>query len=273
MRLLLLSSLFAAVIAVGAPAAAVEGPWAQGTKASARLIAAGMGDDGRLNAGIEITMPLGWHTYWRTPGDAGVAPAIDFSASENAGSVDVAFPLPTRLDDGFSVTNVYMDRVLLPVSVVVGDSTKPVDLAVTLDLGVCQEICIPDQVSARLTVPVGESDPAAGAILAEAAALVPSPPEPGVFDVESIVRDGGTDKRPVFRIVAIAPDAGTADVFVEGPTDWWPDMPVFTGETSGKASWTVKFSRLGAETPIAGAAFRVTIASGGRAIDRTLPLD
>ena len=122
-------------------------------------------------------------------------------------------------------------------------------------------------------MPAGERDPAAAAILAEATALVPSPPEPGVFDVESIVRDGGTDKRPVFRVVAIAPDARTADVFVEGPADWWPDVPVFAGETSGKAAWTVKFSRLGAETPIAGAAFRVTIASGSRAIDRTLLLD
>jgi DsbC/DsbD-like thiol-disulfide interchange protein len=69
------------------------------------------------------------------------------------------------------------------------------------------------------------------------------------------------------------PDAAAAQIFVEGPPDWAPYRPEFKGEDGGKAAWTVKFSRLGATTPIEGATFRVTIAAGARAVEQTLDLD
>ena len=257
------------LLAAGAdPAAAAEGAWTDGIKASVRLIAAGTAPDGRLSAGIEIVMPPGWHTYWRTPGDAGIAPTFDFSASVNVADVAVAFPVPTRLDDGFSVTNVYVDRVVLPLAVTVADPAKPVDLSVTLELGVCAEICVPDSVTAVVSVPTGENDSAAAEILGAASALVPSPAEPGAFAVESAAWDGGTDKRPVYRFAATVPDAASADIFVEGPDDWSAYLPVRDG--GGDVVWTVKFSRLGATVPIEGATFRVTLVSGGRAIEQTI---
>lgn len=257
------------LLAAGAdPAAAAEGAWADGVKASVRLIASGTAPGGRLSAGIEIVMPTGWHTYWRTPGDAGIAPTFDFSASRNISGVNVSFPVPTRLDDGFSVTNVYLDRVVLPLAVTVADPAKPVDLSVTLELGVCAEICVPDSVAAVVAIPAGENDPAAAEILAVASALVPSPAEPGAFAVESAARTGGTDKRPVYRFAATVPDATSADIFVEGPDDWSAYLPVRHG--GGDVVWTVKFSRWGATVPTEGAMFRVTLVSGGRAIEQTI---
>lgn len=260
----------AAAVVAAAPAPAAEGAWGQGTKASARLVAAGLDADGRLVAGIEIVMPPGWHTYWRTPGDAGIAPAFDFSASTNVGDVAVDFPVPTRLDDGFSVTNVYKDRVVLPVTAAVADPAAPVELSVTVELGVCAEICVPDTVAAALAVPVGENDPGALAVIDDARARVPSVPEPGIFAVAGAVRDGGTDKRPVFRFSAVVPDPASAEVFVEGPENWSAYRPKRTGGEGGTVAWTVKFSRLGATVPTDGAAFRVTIVSGGRAIEQTV---
>lgn len=257
------------LLAVGADSAtAAEGAWADGVKASVRLIAAGNAPDGRLSAGIEIVMPPGWHTYWRTPGDAGIAPAFDFSASLNVADVAVSFPVPTRLDDGFSVTNVYVDRVVLPLAVTVADPAKPVDLSVTLELGVCAEICVPDSVTAVVSIPTEENDPAAAEILATASALVPSPAEPGAFAVESAARDGGTDKRPVYRFAATVPDAASADIFVEGPENWSAYLPVREG--GGTAVWTVKFSRLGSGVSVDNATFRVTLVSAGRAIEQTI---
>src|SRR5436190_11112413 len=88
-----------------APAEAAVGPWVSDGKARIRLIAEGTDASGQLRAGLEIALDSGWHTYWRSPGDSGIAPAIDFSGSRNLGPIDVAFPVPERLDDGFSVTN------------------------------------------------------------------------------------------------------------------------------------------------------------------------
>ncbi|MEX0853043.1 MAG: protein-disulfide reductase DsbD domain-containing protein [Bauldia sp.] len=262
-----------ALAIVAQPAAAAVGQWVVGAKAEVRLLAAGIGGDGRLSAGIEITLPPGWKTYWRSPGDAGIAPTIDFSASRNLGPVEVSFPVPQRFDDGFSITNAYEGRVVLPISAAVRDKSSPVDLVLSLDLGVCEEVCIPDHIDARLAVPAGDSDAAAAALVADARARLPGAPEPGVFFVAAASRDGGTDKRPMFRFKLAAPDAANAVVFAEGPEDWYADVPVLAGTDGDRADFTVKFDRLVAKTPIAGARFRLTIVSGGRAIEQTIGLD
>lgn len=262
-----------AAAALPSSASAGEGAWANGAKASVRLVAAGIGPDGAIDAAIEIVLPEGWHTYWRAPGEAGIAPTFDFSASTNVASADVAFPAPAIHDDGFAVTNVYDGRVMLPVRVAVTDPAAPVDLAVTVVLGVCADICVPDTVSASLAIVPGDIDAAASESIAKARAGVPMPAEPGVFAVTGITRTGGTDKKPVFRIAATVPEGGDPRVFVEGPHDWRAYAPVAVSASGTEAVWDVKFSRRGAEVPIAGAELRITIAAGGRAIEQTLTVD
>jgi DsbC/DsbD-like thiol-disulfide interchange protein len=239
-----------------------------------RVLAAGVGEDGKLSAAIEITLPHGWETYWRFPGDAGIPPVIDFSASRNlTGKPDIAFPVPKRYNDGFSITNIYLDRVVLPVTAVVTDPKSAVDLVVSIDLGVCETVCIPDHVEARLLVPVGRTDAVAAKTIADGRALIPGPAQPGIFAVDKITRTGGTDKRPVFQMAITAPDAAKATVFVEGPSDWYPDTPtVVTPAAGNKATFTVTVDRLVAKTPLEGANFRVTIAAGNRAVDQVVPV-
>jgi suppressor for copper-sensitivity B len=265
----------AAALAITAisPATAAVGAWASGSKAKVRILSAGVGADGRLAAGLEIVLPSGWKTYWRDPGTAGVAPKFDFAASKNVARADVAFPVPERSDDGFSVTNVYEEHVVLPVSIALTDPAKPVDLSAVLDLGVCQDVCVPDHVEAHLTVPPADADAATDKTLAAARALVPGPAEPGKFAVEAISRNGGTDGKPVFRIRVLAPAGTKPELFIEGPQDWAAYAPMAAGNDGGRALYDVKFSRTGAKTPIAGAKFRVTISAGGRAIDQAVGLD
>ena len=70
-------------------------------RSAARLIAASSpAKDGTLHAGIEIRLDQGWKTYWRYPGDSGIPPQFDFSASENVKAVTVLWPAPQRFDDG-----------------------------------------------------------------------------------------------------------------------------------------------------------------------------
>lgn len=263
----------ALLAATALPGAAAEGAWANGAKASVRLIAAGIGPDGTIDAAIEIVLPDGWHTYWRSPGEAGIAPSFDFSASGNVASAEVAFPAPSLHDDGFAATNVYEGRVMLPLRVAVTDSSAPVDLAVTVDLGVCAETCVPDSVAASLTVEPGDIDAAASGSIAKARASVPMPAEPGVFAVTGITRVGGSDGKPVFRIAVTVPEGADARLFVEGPQDWRAYAPVAVSVSGTEAAWDVKFSRRGAEGDVAGAELRLTITAGGRAIEQVVATD
>jgi DsbC/DsbD-like thiol-disulfide interchange protein len=260
-------------LALAVPALAATGDWAHGQKTMVRLFASGLDADGMINGAVEIALPPHWKTYWRNPGTAGIAPEFDFSASRNLAEPTVSFPLPEVADDGYSVTNVYVGGVVLPFRAAVIDPAKPVEIALTVHLGVCEEVCLPDEVTTHLTVPPGENDPATEAVLVTARAHLPGPPEPGVFAVDSIAREGGTNARPVFRIAATVPGGARPEFLVEGPADWAPYAPAFVGNNGGKALFDVKFSRLGAKTPIAGAKIRVTMAAGGRAIEQTLPLD
>lgn len=271
--LLTLPLLLLAAIVPTRPAAAAASDWARGQKTMVRLFASGTDNDGTLRGAIEVALPPGWKTYWRNPGTAGIAPEFDFAGSHNLDKAVVSFPVPEVVDDGYSVTNVYLGGMVLPFRAAVADPTKPVEIALTMHLGVCDEICVPDVVSAHLTVRPGENDPATEAVLATARARLPGAPEPGVFAVDSISRNGGTDARPVFRIVASAPSGVTPELLVEGPQDWAPYAPTFVGWQGGKAVFDAKFSRLGAKTPVAGARITVTMASGGRAIEQTVALD
>ena len=262
-----------ALILPALPAHAAVGDWGKGQRAEARLIASGIGKDGKLAAGIEIALPDGWTTYWRTPGDAGVAPVIDFTGSTNVGPAEISFPVPARTDEGGgTITNVYRDHIILPVSMAVPDRAQPIALSLNLHIGACNEICVPEDISLALTVPAGEFDDAAEGTLAEARALLPGPPQPNFFEIRSISRTGGTDNRPVFTFSGIVPDAMKADVFVEGPADWAAYTPEYVASTE-QPVWTVKFSRTGSKIPIEGARFRLTIRSAGHAIDQTISLD
>lgn len=254
-------------------AAAAVGAWGEGSRAEVRLVASGVGDDGMLSGGIEIALPPGWKTYWRYPGDAGVAPLFDFGGSRNLATTPaIAFPVPTREDDGFAVTNVYLDHVLLPFTAKVTDPAQPVEIALRARIGACEEICIPEDISIALTVPPGAADPDVGDQLAAAMKTVPGAAAPGAFAFSAVARAGGTDRRPIFRFTGVVPDAKDATLFVEGPGDWAPYTPERVADGGGEAAWTVKFSRLGAETPIAGASFRLTAVSGDKAIEQTVTL-
>ena len=45
-------------------------------------------------AALQLDLAPGWKTYWRQPGDSGLAPRFDFSQSEGVQKVEVIYPTP-----------------------------------------------------------------------------------------------------------------------------------------------------------------------------------
>jgi suppressor for copper-sensitivity B len=258
----------------GHRADAAIGEWVDGDHSRIRLVAAGVSGDGNLSAGIEVELDPGWHTYWRSPGDAGIPPSFNFEGSINVDQPLVAYPVPLRLDDGITVSNIYEDYVLFPLTARADSTTHPIELIVKLDMGVCAEVCVPAHFEARLTVPPTETDLAASRLIAAARAIVPAPPDSAAAQpVEGAVRSGGTDKRPVFEITTTLPDPKAATVFVEGPSDWYGGPPQLVSASGGKAVYRVEFDRLTAKTPIAGSRLIVTVVAGGKAVEQSVSLD
>ncbi|WP_018182587.1 protein-disulfide reductase DsbD domain-containing protein [Kaistia granuli] len=268
-------NLTAALVLVfsGAPALATTGPWVAADNVRVRLVATAPEADGSLHGAIEIKLEPGWKTYWRSPGDAGVPPRFDFSDSVNAREATVSFPAPERDDDGYAASNVYRDRVVLPVHMTVAEPGKPVRLDVVLDIGVCEDICIPVNLRARLELSADPADEEGAPIIAAARAALPGPGRPGEFELKSLRRVGGPDKKPEFEVEFAAANPSEAVLFVETPGDWYADPPKAVAADGGRSAFRFAVDRKSASGAIGGAEIRLTLTEGKVATSRTFKLD
>lgn len=263
----------AALLTAAVPAASAPGTPVAGDHSQLRLLAAGKDADGTLAAGIEINLAPGWKTYWRSPGEAGLAPVFDFSASQNVAGTEVSFPAPTRVDDGFVASNIHTGRLVLPVRVTLADPAKPARLVLSAEIGVCEKICIPVQFAAEIEVDPDSHDADARRAIERARLTLPGAAMPGRFAVTEVARAGGSEKSAAFTARAIVPDPASAELFVEGPEGWYAGVP--SPSAGGGSELTFQFSveRSSSAAPIAGAELRLTMKSGGRAIEQRMVLD
>jgi DsbC/DsbD-like thiol-disulfide interchange protein len=157
MKTLLVCTLLAAQPALANPDEAVL---------DAALLEGWTTESGTRMAAFSVTLAPGWKTYWRTPGDAGIPPLFDWSASENLASVRYHWPTPEVFRTAGYQTIGYHDGMMLPVEVTAIDPSQPVLLRATVDMGVCRDICLPAmlQVDTVLTV-AGVNSPAIKAAL------------------------------------------------------------------------------------------------------------
>ncbi|WP_439156077.1 protein-disulfide reductase DsbD domain-containing protein [Yoonia sp.] len=123
-------------------------------------------DDGTHMAGLRITLKPGWKTYWRAPGDAGIPPHFNFAGSDNISTVTPHWPVPVIFDQNGQRSIGYHDGVVFPLKVAAKDANAPLHLAGQIDIGVCEEICIPVSLPFDAALPAdGQRDAAITAAL------------------------------------------------------------------------------------------------------------
>ena len=99
---------------------------------------------GHRMAAIRITLAPEWHTYWRTPGEAGIPPQFDWSASKNVAEVKVHWPVPNIYSENGMWYLGYERMVVLPIEIT-PNTAGDIALDGVMDLGVCSDICMPVQ--------------------------------------------------------------------------------------------------------------------------------
>ena len=213
-RMVIAALLLAALPVSAAHAQGLETDWvsAQANKARARLSAGGQ--DGRLYALVEIELEPGWKTYWRNPGDAGLPPEFDWSGSQNVARAAPLYPAPHRFIDKAGETIGYKDRVVFPVEVERLDASQPSTVALTLQYGVCKEICIPAEAVLSLALPGGELPQIGGDVLSEVPRGQGSlkPGDPAI--VRAVAVTDGADPRVEIE-VKLPEGVEAADAFLD----------------------------------------------------------
>jgi DsbC/DsbD-like thiol-disulfide interchange protein len=129
--------------------------------ASAEVLGGWREPSGQHVAAIRITLAPGWKTYWRAPGEAGIPPAFDFSASRNVGGVTPLWPVPHVFWQNGMRSVGYSESVVLPLLVSPAAEGQAMHLSGSIDIGVCQDICVPVTLDLSGALPeIGAPDPA-----------------------------------------------------------------------------------------------------------------
>ncbi len=125
--------------------------------------------DGSHMAAVRLTLAPGWHTYWRAPGDAGIPPLFDLSASGNFKGAEVVWPRPEVYSDNGLRSIVYYDQVILPLRVAPKAKGKDIALEASIEVGICKDICVPQTLKVSAVLPANSSarDPRIAAALAD----------------------------------------------------------------------------------------------------------
>lgn len=127
---------------------------------------------------LQFTPEEGWHTYWKNPGDSGLAPVLKWALPAGWHAREPHYPTPEAIPYGSQMNYGYHDTNSLLVELV-PPTTMPgnqVDVKLNARWLVCADACIPGQGNFALTLPVAENvqtDPERAKLFAHARASLP----------------------------------------------------------------------------------------------------
>jgi thiol:disulfide interchange protein DsbD len=111
---------------------------------------------------VRLDMTDGWHVNWINPGDAGLAPTVDWTLPGGFETSDIQWPYPERFTlpelsiFGYEKSVLLMVEIRPPGAFAAGRVT----LEARVDWLACREACIPGEATVRLELPVGPVPPA-----------------------------------------------------------------------------------------------------------------
>lgn len=271
---LLLTFLLAIAAAGGARAAA--GPWASTERVEARIVSAveGTGELQSLPLGLELKLRPGWKTYWRSPGDAGLPPQLDWSASQNVERAQILYPAPHRVTLLGLQTYGYADHVVLPLGVDAKEPGKPLDAKVAATVLVCEKICVPESFELALALPAGPATPGPEAQLVNRfRSAVPGDGAVSGLHIERVAEAAAGDLPALKVELSSTRPFEKPDVFVEAEPALTLAAPTVTSD-GDKASVLIPLVKpLPPGTRLAGRDLTLTAVDGDRSSERQLVVE
>lgn len=274
--------IFSFLFLLGAPAHALDSPWASGSEMQAKLLSSALAVSGQqeINAALQIRHSAGWHSYWRSPGESGLAPRFDWNGSENLKEAQVSFPLPKRYDEmGLTVFG-YGDDVMFPLVFKVEDPAKDLKLRLKLDTMVCKDICIPVSLSLALDIPAQSGNETATAnvsrhdpIIELAHSKTPAPQNKQGLKIENTV----LTKEAIVINAYSSRGFDHSDLFVEIEGYALPAKPEITLEDGNKNIAMIRVAipkdiqdqHAGDQSPYEGKKIILTLDNGRESIERS----
>jgi len=263
--------------AAAAAADTAASDWAVSEAGKVRLISATVatGTAATLGLGLQFQLEPGWKIYWRSPGDAGYPPKLDWSGSDNlAAPVVVRWPAPHRFVLSGLQNNGYKGEVVLPLEAPLLSPGWPVKLRAAVDFLACAQLCVPQHADLILDLPAGT---AAASVFAHDigrfAALVPGDGARHGLALDKVEAVGSGDASLLRLVLTAAEVLDQPDAFVESDSATDGDIATFEQPRvtlSADRRHAVIEVPVAAKTllrPLAGASLRVTVVDGLRSLE------
>ncbi|MGB0631119.1 MAG: protein-disulfide reductase DsbD family protein [Alphaproteobacteria bacterium] len=271
------AAVLAAMLGATVPSTAATSDWFEHDHGAVRLISGGAtaGSGETLDLGLQFRMKPGWKVYWRSPGDAGFPPQVNWAGSTNFADAKMAWPAPER----FSVLNLetlgYKKEVVFPITASVFEPGKDVALKARVRFLTCDDICVPYEASFTLNLPAGGdiNTPQSG-MIDQWRAKVPVTGDAAPLSIRQAEVAGSGGASALIVRVAGTDALQSPDLFVEGPPDYGFAKPVVQIASTGNEA----LMRIAVQAPkrpdarLAGETVTLTLVDGDRAVEQKVTL-
>lgn len=221
--------------------------------------------DGTHMAGLRVTLAPGWKTYWRAPGDAGIPPHFTWSGSSNIAGAQFHWPVPQVFHQLGMRSIGYHDSVVIPIELTPTAPGEPIRMAGELNIGVCEEICVPVGLSFAADLPLaGTRD---GAITASLINQPMTAAEAGVGDVTCAVSPSDTGLQ-VTATMQVPLTGTNEEVVIEAGDPYiWVSEPAVTRSGAQLSATATMVHSSGQAFALDRSAVRITVISATGAVD------
>ncbi|SCA55587.1 Thiol:disulfide interchange protein dsbD 1 [Candidatus Terasakiella magnetica] len=208
----------------GQAAFAQSSEWKGIDKTQVRLISAmsAVGESDQIILGLHFKMQKGWKVYWRSPGDAGYPPEVDWKDTPAITNAEMRWPLPERFVVLGLETVGYKKEVVYPLHLKINPTDQPLDINAKVRFLTCAEVCIPVETDLSLTLPTGPAQASEHAqLINKFESLVPTKTTTYGVELHSAVLYSDADqKNGTLRVKLTSPTPLSApDALIEGPIE------------------------------------------------------
>ncbi|MBC7953318.1 MAG: thioredoxin family protein [Rhodospirillaceae bacterium] len=282
MERLVLKIVVAVLVLFGAKAWASEGgageggasDWVTNDTGKIRLIAAttALGDARSVKLGLHFQLAPGWKIYWRTPGDAGYPPKMNWTGSVNLGPPNVSWPAPKRFQLAGLQNHGYTGEVVLPLDAPVTQPGQAAQAMVAVDYLACAQICVPQEAKLILDLPAGPAQPSAFVHdISRFTALVPGDGARHGVSVDKLEAVGSGDQSFLRLTISASEPLIHPDMFIEPADVASFEAPrVALSKDGRRATLESPVVQGTVQRALAEGPLTITLADGSRSLEATL---
>jgi thiol:disulfide interchange protein DsbD len=150
-----------------------------------------------ITAAVEVTSAPDWHTYWRNPGDAGLATAIEWELPDGITAGPIQWPVPHKTELLQLASYAYdgTEYLLIPLQIAPDAKAGSVQLKGNVSWLECEKTCNPRNADIEATLVIGNASKtsASASIIEKAREALPRKNPP--FTVESSWQAGAEPQK------------------------------------------------------------------------------